>query len=291
VGGLLLVNSAANGVHFAAYDGNGNVVALLSVNSGQQTASYEYSAFGETLRATGSLAKENPYRFSTKPADDVTVDILWEYRRYRPDIGRWISRDAIAERGGVNLYAFCKNGPVSSYDALGNIPYVSPPGPCCCACVIGLKIDHVQKINQQHYPWEYGHRFNVIINLEYKHKKGSGDAQLLWEEKSDRPPPWYQVPPNTWVDLFYKFPDSLVFDGWRNRSTFCPSTQTITLDDRPISFLQLGSESDRTLDFRITVRSGFKCDCSLPFLTVTAKQILKASDAPPPGNLQQQTFP
>jgi len=33
--------------------------------------------------------------------------------------GRWLSRDPIAENGGVNLYAFCNNDPVNGVDRLG----------------------------------------------------------------------------------------------------------------------------------------------------------------------------
>ena len=33
--------------------------------------------------------------------------------------GRWLTRDPIAENGGVNLYAFCNNDPVNGMDGLG----------------------------------------------------------------------------------------------------------------------------------------------------------------------------
>jgi hypothetical protein len=33
--------------------------------------------------------------------------------------GRWLSRDPLAENGGVNLYAFCNNDPVNGVDGLG----------------------------------------------------------------------------------------------------------------------------------------------------------------------------
>jgi len=39
---------------------------------------------------------------------------------YDPNIGRWISRDPIAEVGGVNLYWFVGNDGVNSSDLLGN---------------------------------------------------------------------------------------------------------------------------------------------------------------------------
>jgi RHS repeat-associated protein len=36
------------------------------------------------------------------------------YRYYEPTAGKWLSRDPIAERGGLNLYAF--KDPVNTVD-------------------------------------------------------------------------------------------------------------------------------------------------------------------------------
>jgi RHS repeat-associated protein len=41
------------------------------------------------------------------------------YRYLHPELGRWISRDPIAEKGGMNLYGFVRNDPVATLDALG----------------------------------------------------------------------------------------------------------------------------------------------------------------------------
>ena len=38
---------------------------------------------------------------------------------YNPQMGRWMTRDPIEEKGGENLYSFCANNPVSNYDKLG----------------------------------------------------------------------------------------------------------------------------------------------------------------------------
>jgi RHS repeat-associated protein len=73
--------------------------------------------FGEVIRATGPMAKVNPFRFSTKYQDDET-DLLYYGYRYEKD-GRWISRDPIGERGGKNLYGFVQNEAVNYKDFLG----------------------------------------------------------------------------------------------------------------------------------------------------------------------------
>ncbi len=43
--GLLWLNTATNGTHVAAHDGNGSVLGLIGT-TGQVTARYEYGPFG-----------------------------------------------------------------------------------------------------------------------------------------------------------------------------------------------------------------------------------------------------
>jgi RHS repeat-associated protein len=119
VGGLVLMNSAANGVHFAMYDGNGNVAGLTKATDGTVSANYEYGPFGETLRATGAEAREMPFRFSTKRTDNSTDLVLYEYRIYGASAGRWLSRDPVSEMGGLNVYACLANDPVDRSDGFG----------------------------------------------------------------------------------------------------------------------------------------------------------------------------
>ncbi len=84
VGGLLWICNFQSpiGHHFAAYDGNGNVVALVSATTGGETARYEYGPFAEPIRLTGPAAALNPFRFSTKRTDSTTDLVLYEYRGY-----------------------------------------------------------------------------------------------------------------------------------------------------------------------------------------------------------------
>jgi RHS repeat-associated protein len=58
------------------------------------------------MTGTGTIAKDNPFRFSTKRTDDNTDLVLYEYRSYSPSLGRWVSRDPIGEHGGPNLCGF-----------------------------------------------------------------------------------------------------------------------------------------------------------------------------------------
>jgi RHS repeat-associated protein len=150
VGGLLAENIAGNGVQYVAYDGNGNVSALVNAANGATVANYEYGPFGEVIRATGPMAKLNPFRFSTKYEDDETDLLYYGYRYYNASTGRWLSRDPIdqvdlsliaslqgasgnvnsplgpmiglfPERfpDGANLYGFVGNNSVSKEDPFG----------------------------------------------------------------------------------------------------------------------------------------------------------------------------
>jgi RHS repeat-associated protein len=122
IGGLLWFtqHTGANvGSHCCAYDGNGNVVVLVSASDGSLTARYEYGPFAEPIRVSGPAAAMNPLRFSTKRTDSTTDLVLYEYRAYNPVLGFWLSRDPIGEYGGRQLHGFVRNAPTISIDLLG----------------------------------------------------------------------------------------------------------------------------------------------------------------------------
>ena len=119
VGGLLLINHSTGGLMLPAYNGNGDLHALTAYATGSMVAAYEYDAFGQTLRATGSFADKNPFRFSTKYTDSETGLLYYGRRYYNPSLGRWLGRDPIEEKGGLHLYGFVGNNGVNRWDVLG----------------------------------------------------------------------------------------------------------------------------------------------------------------------------
>jgi RHS repeat-associated protein len=119
--------------HFPGYDGNGNVCVLVRGDTGAVTARYEYGPFGETIRVTGeAFARVNPFRFSTKYTDEESGFLYYGYRFYNPSTGRWLNRDPVGERGGLNRYGFVSNNPINRVDPLGLVEAsgtVSGPSP------------------------------------------------------------------------------------------------------------------------------------------------------------------
>jgi RHS repeat-associated protein len=93
----------------------------MQVNTTNRVTSsnHEYGPFGELIRASGPMAKLNPFRFSAKYDDDETDFLYYGYRYYNPSTGRWISRDTLGEDAGSNLYGFVENDPIGSFDLLG----------------------------------------------------------------------------------------------------------------------------------------------------------------------------
>ena len=121
VGGLLAARDAASGRSWAyAYDGNGNVSAVVDLADVANVGRYDYDAFGRTIATWGDegLAGVNPYRFSTKPLEGTGL-YYYGFRWYDAGTGRWVSRDPIGERGGVNLFEFVENAPTLGIDPLG----------------------------------------------------------------------------------------------------------------------------------------------------------------------------
>jgi len=76
---------------FPAFDGNGNVAALINAGDGTVAANDKNAAFGEPVRVTGVMARNNPFRFSTKYADDESDLLYYGYRYYKSSLRRQVS--------------------------------------------------------------------------------------------------------------------------------------------------------------------------------------------------------
>jgi RHS repeat-associated protein len=82
---------------FVAFDGNGNVTALVNAGDGTVVGNYEYGPFGEVIRNSGPLARNVPFRFSTKYQDDESDLLYYGFRYYKASTGTWPNRDPLLE--------------------------------------------------------------------------------------------------------------------------------------------------------------------------------------------------
>ncbi|NLH75163.1 MAG: hypothetical protein GX456_19120 [Verrucomicrobia bacterium] len=88
IGGLVEVTDHSSwppGRHFTVFDGNGNIVGWVKAD-GTVSARYEYGPFGEPIRVTGTFARSNPFRWSTKYWDEETDLVYYGYRYYSPNL-------------------------------------------------------------------------------------------------------------------------------------------------------------------------------------------------------------
>ena len=117
IGGLL-ARTDANGSAFYHADGAGNITAL---SDGMESiaARYLYSPFGRITTKSGPLADANVMQFSSMPWLARSGLSLYPFRAYDPGLQRWLNRDLIGEIGGMNVYRFVGNNPISNVDPLG----------------------------------------------------------------------------------------------------------------------------------------------------------------------------
>ena len=125
VEGLMAVS--IDGVFYIpCYDHNGNIVLYVS-ETGSVAAQYTYDPYGNITDMSGALATQFSFGFSTKYHDRELGMVSYQRRFYRPDLGRWLNRDPIEDRGGENLYAFCNNAPMFYIDLQGEHPAILIP--------------------------------------------------------------------------------------------------------------------------------------------------------------------
>ena len=117
VGGLLAVISP-DGAFYPCCDANGNITDYVNA-AGTVVAHYEYSPFGEITARSGVLADAFAFRFSTKYHDPETGLVMYQLRPYSPTLGRWLCRDPIEEKGGLNQYSFVNNDSLTGLDPYG----------------------------------------------------------------------------------------------------------------------------------------------------------------------------
>jgi RHS repeat-associated protein len=108
----------ASGTVTPLRDPLGSVVALTDANGAIQT-SYSYEPFGKAT--TSGTANSNSQKYTGRE-DDGTGLYYYRNRYYLPSMQRFISEDPIGLAGGINLYCYVGNNPISLRDSLGLKP-------------------------------------------------------------------------------------------------------------------------------------------------------------------------
>jgi len=115
---LGIIDAASSKIHYPLTDANKNISDIIDA-SGTLTAHYEYSPFGQITLSSGTFAQTNPFRFSSEYFDSETGFVYYNFRYYSPELARWLSKDPIEEKGGLNLYVFVGNDGIGQWDLLG----------------------------------------------------------------------------------------------------------------------------------------------------------------------------
>ena len=116
----LAINITGDGLYFPTVDLTKNVCELIDAY-GDIVATYDYAPFGAVTAGTpsGLAVPANPLQWSSEVYDSELDLVYYNYRHYSADWGRWLSRDPIAEQGGLNLYAFVGNACSFKSDYVG----------------------------------------------------------------------------------------------------------------------------------------------------------------------------
>jgi len=97
------------------YDITKNICEVFGP-AGYIRTSYSYAPFGN-VTASGDVSQ--PFQWSSEHYDSELDLVYYNFRHYSPSLGRFLSRDPIAEQGGLNLYAFVQNNPNVFFDERG----------------------------------------------------------------------------------------------------------------------------------------------------------------------------
>ena len=98
------------------YDITKNVCELFGPN-GYIRTTYSYTPFGSVSASENGVVQN--FQWSSEFYDSELDLVYYNYRHYSPSLGRFLSRDPIAEQGGLNLYTFVGNNPCFRNDVLG----------------------------------------------------------------------------------------------------------------------------------------------------------------------------
>jgi RHS repeat-associated protein len=126
------VRPQGNTLLYYSRDHLGSVRDVLNVYNGARVASFDNDAYGKATKTNGRLSTD--FRYAGMFYLQEAGLYLTQYRAYDPNTGRWLSRDPIAENGGINLYTYVGENPINWNDPSGRCPW-------CVGALIGAGLD------------------------------------------------------------------------------------------------------------------------------------------------------
>ncbi len=115
---LVAMGTPAGGYYYYHYDQIGNTLAMTD-GGGDVVAAYAYSPFGEITDRSGALANPFTYVGAYSVMDEGNGLYFMKNRYYDAVTGKFIQKDPIGFKGGINLYAYVRNNPVDRIDPKG----------------------------------------------------------------------------------------------------------------------------------------------------------------------------
>ena len=109
--------------YYYTKDHLGSIREVVASDGTTVEAVYDYLPWGEVTKIAGTGA-ESDFLYTGHLYHGESDLHLTLYRAYNSELGMWLSRDPIAENGGINLYAYVLNDPVNYWDPLGLDVYV-----------------------------------------------------------------------------------------------------------------------------------------------------------------------
>jgi len=103
------------------HDHLGSVRMVINTASGEVMQELDFDEWGETITDTNPGFQ--PFGYAGGLVDNDTKLIRFGARDYDPQAGTWTTKDPIGLAGGLNVYGYANNNPISFADPTGRVIY------------------------------------------------------------------------------------------------------------------------------------------------------------------------